>query len=183
MKQKNKDNTDNHDYFYADGTKSHTQEKNMYKNDIKVAITTNDQGEKVLLSCNVNKSWEKLNEEINELNILKSDATLISDGEVELKNTLSQDDRKYQLDYIHFIRDISYKLWSDHNLDIDTRKKIKKYGEEIIYKLKNQTIKYSDNPETLKKKINEAVNKLKEFSQNLQDLGCNKTAKFVKKIF
>jgi hypothetical protein len=53
-----KDNKNNeeetYEYFYADGTKTHSQE-NRYKNNINVAITTNQKGEKVLLSCNVNK--------------------------------------------------------------------------------------------------------------------------------
>ena len=84
MKKKNEDNNDTYDYFYADGTKSHSQE-DRYKNDIKVAMTINGQGEKVFLSSNVNKTWDDLNEEINELNILNPDAVLISDGEVELK--------------------------------------------------------------------------------------------------
>jgi len=105
VKKKNKDSEDeNYDYLYADGTKSHSQE-NRYKNDIKVAITTNNIGEKVFLSCNVNKTWDELNKEINELNVLKPDAVLVSDAEPELKNTLATAERKYQLDFIHFIRD------------------------------------------------------------------------------
>jgi len=181
MKKKNKDNEDEtYDYLYADGTKSHSQE-DRYKNDIKVAITTNKKGEKVFLSCNVNKSWDKLNKEINELNVLNDDAVLVADAEPELKNTLATAERKYQLDFIHFIRDIGYQLWSDNKLDLNTRKNMKKHAEKIIYKLKNQTIKYAENKETLKKKINEAVDKLKEFSEYLHDLDCKKTAKFVKK--
>jgi len=129
----------------------------------------------------VNKSWDELNKEINELNVLKSDAILVSYGKPELKNSLSTAERKYQLNFIHFIRDIRYKLWSDNNLDLDTRKNIKKYAEEIIYKLKNQTLKYTENKETLKKKINKVVDKLKEFSKYLHELGCKKTVKFVKK--
>jgi hypothetical protein len=180
VKKKNEDNNDTYDYFYADGTKSHSQE-DRYKNDIKVAMTINDQGEKVFLSSNVNKNWDDLNEEINELNVLNPDAVLISDGEVELKNVLASAERKYQIDFIHFIRDIGYKLWSDNSLNLDERKNIKKYVEKIIYKLKNQTRKYAKNKETLKKKINEVVDELKEFSEYLYELGSKKTVKFVKK--
>ena len=62
MKDKNKSNDDaDYDYFYGDGTKSHSQE-DLYKNDIKVAMTTNEKGESVFLSCNVNKSWSDLGE-------------------------------------------------------------------------------------------------------------------------
>jgi transposase-like protein len=181
MKIKNKDNKDEtYDYLYADGTKSHSQE-NRYKNEVQVAITTNQQGEKVLLSCNVNKSWGKLNQEITELDVLSPDAVLVSDAEPELKNALTTAERKHQLDFIHFIRDIGYQLWKDNKLKLDTRKKLKKLAEEIIYTLKNQTKKYKGNKKTLKKKINQAVDKLKEFSKHLQELGCEKTAKFVKK--
>jgi len=62
-------------------------------------------GEKVFLSCNVNKSWDKLNQEMNELNILSPDAVIVSDAEPELKNALTTAERKHQLDFIHFIRD------------------------------------------------------------------------------
>ena len=125
MKNKNKDNEDTYDHLYGDGTKSHSQEE-VYKNDIKVAITTNKKGEKVFLSCNVNKTWDELNQEIEELDVLSHDAVLVSDAEPGLKKALASAERKYQLDFIHFIRDIGYKLWSDNKLNLDTRKNIKK---------------------------------------------------------
>jgi len=87
---------------------------------------------------------------------------LISDAEPELINNLTTDERNYQLDFIHFIRDIGYSLWSDNKLNLKTRKKIKKTGEEIIYKLKNQINKYADDKKTMKVKINEAIDKLKK---------------------
>jgi hypothetical protein len=180
VKNKNKDNDESYDYLYGDGTQSHSQE-NRYKNDIKVAITTNTLGEKVFLSCNVNKSWNELNEEIDELNVINHDAVLVSDAEPELINNLATGERKYQIDFIHFIRDIGYQLWKDNILNLDTRKDMKKHAEKIIYKLKNQIKKYAKSKETLKSKINEAVDKLKEFSEYLYEIGCVKTAKFVKK--
>ena len=180
IKNKNQ-NSDNkkQDHFYADGTKSHREDR--YKNDIKVAITTNDQNEKILLACSVNESWDDINQEINESNILSSDAVLISDAEPELKNSLANAEKKYQLDFIHFIRDIGYKLWKDDQLDLNTRKKMKKHVEKIIYTLKNQTYKYANDEKTLKKKINKAVDELKKFSKYLHEIGCEKTAKFIKK--
>ena len=181
IENKNKENQEEtYDYFYADGTKSHSQE-DMYKNEINVAITTNQEGKKVLLSCNVNKSWNDTQKEIHELDVLNNYAVLISDSEPGLKNNLVKDDMEYQLDYIHFIRDIGYNLWKDNKLDLDERKNLLKWAEKIIYKLKNQTIKYKNNKETLKEKINEAVDKLKEFYNHLLELGCNITGKFVKK--
>jgi len=182
MKKKNKDNEEEmYDYFYGDGTYSHSQEEGVYKNDVKVAISVNSQGEKVLLSCDVNKSWNDLSQEIEEVNVLSRDAVLVADAEPELKNALASSDSNYQLDYLHFIRDIGYKLWQDGGLDLDTRKDLKKQAEKIIYKLKNQVKKYKKDKESLKKKINEAVDKLKEFHEYLSELGCVKAAKFVKK--
>ena len=48
--------------------------------------------------------------EIDELNVLAPDAVLVSDGEPGLKKALVTAERKYQIDFIHFIRDIGYKL-------------------------------------------------------------------------
>jgi len=181
IKNKNKENNEEeYDHFYGDGTKSHSQE-DRYKNDIKVAMTHNKKGEKVFLGCNVNKSWHDLGEELDELNVLTPDAVLVSDAEPGLKNALVTAERKYQLDFIHFIRDIGFKLWNDEKLDLDMRKNIKKYVEKIIYKLKNQTLKYAENKKELKMKINEAVDKLQEFSEYLYEIDCKKTASFINK--
>jgi len=180
MKNKNKDNEENYDYFYADSTKSHSQE-DLYKNDAKVAMTTDKTGKKIFLYCGVNESWDDVKEELDELNVIHPNAVLISDAEPGLKNTLSSGDRRYQLDFIHFINDIGFNLWKESDLDLKTRKDMKKWAEKIIYKLKNQVEKYANDKETLKMKINECVDKLKEFNEYLDELGCKDTAKFVKK--
>jgi len=180
VKNKTKNLGEEYEYLWADGTKSHSQESRS-KNDIKVAITTNDKGEKVLLSCNVNKSWSVLNEEIVDLDVLKSDAVLISDAEAGLRKSIVNGEMGFQLDFIHFIRDIGYKLWNDGKLDLDTRKKIKSLVEEIIYKLKNQCIKYGEDTKILREKVNEAVDRLKDFCVLLEELCCFDAARFVKK--
>jgi hypothetical protein len=175
------DDGDGYGYYYADGTKSHSQENDRKKNDIKVAMTTKSSGEKVFLCCNVNKSWDDVNQEINEIDVLDDDAVLVSDAEPGLIKSLTSNIRKHQLDFIHFIRDIGYTLWQDKTLDLDTRKKMKKYAEKIIYTLKNQVFKYIDDKETLKEKVDIAVDKLKEFSEYLHECDCEKAAEFVKK--
>ena len=182
LKNKNKDSScdEKYEYFYGDGTKSHSQE-DRYKNDINVVITTNDQNEKVLLSCCVNKSWDEVSQEVEELNVLSDDAVLISDAEPGLIKSFTQKGKKHQLDFIHFTNDMLYKLWSDNKIDLSARKEIEKFGKKIIYKLKNQVKKYADDKKTLKKKINEAVDELKKLSQYLHEIGCVKSAKFVKK--
>ena len=151
---------------------SHSQEKDLNKNSVKVAMTTNKDGEKVLLSCLVNKSWKEVNEEIGECDLLKSDAVLIADAEPGLINNLKTNKRRYQLDFLHFVRDIGYNLWKDDKLSKNERKDILKKVEEVIYKLKNQANKYADNKDLLKEKVNEAVDKLKKISDDLIELDC-----------
>jgi len=138
--RKNKENEDESDYFLADGTMSHSQEKNLNKNNIKIAMTKKDHGENVLLSCSVNKSWEDVNKDIDNSNMIKSDAVLISDAEPGLINTLACDDRGFQLDFIHFQRDIGTKLWKDDQLSLDERKEIVKDVKKIIYKMKQSDL-------------------------------------------
>ncbi|MDR2830585.1 MAG: hypothetical protein LBB45_06095 [Methanobrevibacter sp.] len=77
------------EYFYADDTKTHSQEPNLNKNDLKVTLGINNHGEKVLLDVNVNKSWSDMNEEIEKQKIIRSDACLIADAELELRKALS----------------------------------------------------------------------------------------------
>ena len=179
--RKNKENKDKSDHFLADSTMSHSQEKNKNKNNIKIVMTKNSHGEKILLSCAVNKSWKDVNTDINNSNIVKSDAVLISDAEPGLIKCLACDDKEYQLDFIHFVRDIGYNLWKDNKLSLNERKEILKEIEGIIYKMKNQIYKYEDNEDLLKEKINECVDKLKKISKNLIELKCFNASKFIKK--
>ena len=169
------------EYFYADGTKSHSQENHLNKNDINVALGTNKKGKKILLDLQVNKPWESTNEELKKLNVLKDDVCLISDAEVELRNALISEKGFYQIDTIHLVRDTLYKLWQDNELDLKQRKSIKKELESIIYYQINSTKKYKNDKEELKKRINQCIDKLKALSEKLIELGCIKTAKFINK--
>ncbi len=66
--------------FYADGTKTHSQEQNRNKNEINVAFGVNSDGEKVLLDVRVNESWEKTATEIEKQKILSKKACIIADA-------------------------------------------------------------------------------------------------------
>jgi hypothetical protein len=181
IKHKNTNEENVYDILFVDGTKSHSQEKGIIKNDITVAMTIDKNGEKLLCSCNVNKNMTDTYEEIEKTNLISDEAVIIADAEAEIRNTFVKAERHYQLDIIHYIRDIGYNLWKDHRLSLKTRKNIIKKVKTIIYTLKNQTEKYAKDQKSLKKKINQTIDKLKELSQYLQELGCEKAAKFIKK--
>jgi hypothetical protein len=59
-------------YFFADGTKTHSQEPEMNKNDVNVILGHTNQGEKILLDLQVNEKWKTSQKEIKKLNILNS---------------------------------------------------------------------------------------------------------------
>ena len=60
----------------------------------------------------MSESWNDVNQEINELNILSNDAVLISDAGPELKNSLATDEKKISTRlYTRFFHDsVSYCL-------------------------------------------------------------------------
>jgi len=168
------------EYFFADGTKTHSQVKNKNNNDVNIALGQGKKGEKVYLDLQINKPWKTTKKELDKLNIIEKDACLIADGERELRYALMPEQGFFQMDTIHLIRDTLYKLWQDSKLDLNMRKELKKELESILYYLINSTNKYKNNKKELKIRINECVDKLKEFSKKLIDLGCEKSAQFIK---
>lgn len=182
-KEKNKkqnNSTEKLGYFSCDSTKTHSQLPNKNKNDIKVGLGFDNNGEAVLFDVQVNENWEKMDEVIKELDILADDACLIADAEKGLRNALVYDKKHFQIDSIHYIRDTSYKLWADSKLELNQRKAIIKKLQSIVYHQINSTKKYANNEIELKKRINTCVSDLKSLSDELIVYGCFKAAKFVK---
>ena len=75
----------------------HKKHEQKNTNKKKIISHSDNQGKKVFLSCSVNESWDELNQEIDEMNVLNHDAVLVADAEPELKNNLANGKRKYQL--------------------------------------------------------------------------------------
>src|SRR3990170_3697500 len=146
---------------FSDGTKTHSQEKGLDKNEINVVLgMKNDK--KVILGAKVNDPW--------------------NDMEKEMKNAMTKDDELYQLDLVHAARIAGFKLWEDKIMSLEERKTIVSKLEGVLYTLKNAVEKHLNdkNTDALKSRINKTVDELKKMSKELWKLGCRKTATFIK---
>jgi hypothetical protein len=166
---------------YADGTKTHSQEKGKSKNGVNVVLGVNN-GKKVLLDARVNKPWEETASKLDEAAALDEKAVIAGDADREMRNALVKGERSFQLDLIHVLRDTSFKLWQDGEMTLEDRKGIIRRLESVLFALKNSVVKHRADKDldALKRRINCTVDELKKLAEELLKLGCFKAASFIR---
>lgn len=166
---------------FSDGTKTHSQEKGLDKNEVNVVLgMINDK--KVILGAKVNESWNEMAKGMRSAKAVTDKTVFCGDAEKEMKNAMTKDDELYQLDLVHAARIAGYKLWEDKIMSLGERRTIVSKLEGVLYTLKNSVEKHllDKNTDDLKDRINITVNELKKMSKELWKLGCRKTAMFIK---
>lgn len=166
---------------FSDGTKTHSQEKGLDKNEINVVLgMKNDQ--KVILGAKVNDLWNDMAKELRVAKAVTDETVFCGDAEKEMKNAMTKDDELYQLDLVHAARIAGFKLWEDKIMSLEERKTIVSKLEGVVYTLKNAVEKHlvDKNTDALKSRINKTVDELKKLSKELWKLGCRKTSTFIK---
>jgi len=166
---------------FSDGTKTHSQEKGLDKNEINVVLgMKNDK--KVILGVKVNDPWNEMAKELRVAKAVTDETVFCGDAEKEMKNAMTKNDELYQLDLVHAARIAGFKLWEDKIMSLEERKTIVSKLEGVVYTLKNAVEKHlvDKNTDALKSRINKTVNELKKMSKELWKLGCRKTATFIK---
>ncbi len=176
-KTKNK----NIDTVFSDGTKTHSQEKGMEKNEINVVLGV-ENNKKVILGVKVNESWNNMTKELRRVKAIDDEAVCIGDGEKEMRYAFTTDERLYQLDLVHAASITGYKLWEDRIMSLEDRNTVVGKLQSALYSLKNSVEKHFQDKNTgaLKSRIDQTVAELKKMSKELWKLGCRKTAKFIK---
>ena len=166
---------------FSDGTKTHSQEKGLDKNEINVVLgMKNDK--KVILGAKVNDPWNDMAKELRVAKAVTDETVFCGDAEKEMKNAMTKNDELYQLDLVHAARIAGFKLWEDKIMSLEERKTIVSKLEGVLYTLKNAVEKHlvDKNTDDLKSRINKTVDELKKMSKELWKLGCRKTATFIK---
>jgi hypothetical protein len=166
---------------FSDGTKTHSQEKGLEKNELNVVLGMKN-GKKVILEAKANESWNKMAKEMRSAKAVTDETVFCGDAEKEMKNAMTKDDDLYQLDLVHAARIAGFKLWEDKIMSLEERKTIVSKLEGVLYTLKNSVEKHlvDKNTDDLKSRINSTVDELKKMSKELWKLGCRKTATFIK---
>ena len=166
---------------FADGTKTHSQEKGKTKNRVNVVLGVRD-GQKVLLDAQVNKTWEDTARKLDAAGTLDEEAVFIADAERELRNALVTGKRSFQLDLIHAFRDTSFKLWQDGEMTLEERKGIISSLKGVLFPLTNSVVEHREDRDVaaLKRRINCTVGELKKLAEELWKLGCRKAASFIR---
>ena len=171
------------DIAFADATKCHSQEKDKNKNGVNVALGLDRRGEKMLLDARVNQAWDETAKYLDDLKALDYKATLVGDGDVDMKNALVTGERGFQMDLIHASRGTGYRLWKDSKLSLEDRRAVIGELEAALYTLKNSVYKHLKDGDTgaLRRRIDCTVDALKKLAKRLWKMGCFLAADFIRK--
>jgi len=162
----------------ADGTKAHSQEPDRKHNDINVVLGVKDEW-KVLLGVTVNQPWKFLSNLVGNEGTLAENATIVSDGEPELRAAFADEDIQFQTDLIHGFRLLGYKLWEDGKLDLKERKEVINELKELLLSLKNVVIYHKSDHQRVGARINQVVNGMGLLANRLIERGCSRAAVFL----
>ena len=159
----------------GDGTKCHGLQGK--KNEVNVILGKNQEtGEKTLLGLDVNKDWKETAAQFKG----KADVA-VSDNEPSLRNALLEKAANYQACVRHCVGDVRFYLWNA-GLPKEQRRKIAVKLTGILETLRNSVNKHlvDKDFERLKWRIEWALFKLEELSQELFLDGLDVVARFVR---
>lgn len=117
---------------FSDGTKTHSQEKGLQKNEINVILGMKN-CEKVILGAKANESWNNMAREMRNAKAVTDETVFCGDAEKEMKNAMTKDNDLYQLDLVHATRIAGFKLWEDRIMSLEDRNTIIGRLETVLY--------------------------------------------------
>lgn len=168
----------------ADGTKSHSQEDDQRYNNVKVTIADDGDGTGELLDVSVDDSWTETAEDLEAVDAVADDATIVSDADQELANAFVTGERTQQLDLVHLVRTTGYKLWEDEELSLEHRERVVDSLENTIYPLASAVEWFRETDELadswLRELIDETVEILQQVATNLYSLNCPAAANYIR---
>jgi hypothetical protein len=90
----------------------------------------------------VNADWDETAAELDDIDGLTDDATVVSDAEKGIVTAFTDEHRDDQLDLVHVGRTLDYNLWEDGVFPLDRRNEIVSEVIDKLFHLKNSVAKH-----------------------------------------
>jgi hypothetical protein len=172
------------DAVIPDGTKCHSQDDDRSYHSVQATLGE-DTGEesRSLLDLSINADWDETAAELDGIDAVTDDATVVSDGDSGIVTAFTDENRDHQLDLVHVGRTLDYNLWNDGVLSLDRRNEIVSEVIDEVFHLKNSVAKHRPEEEfaAIRERIARTTERLEKTAWQLKQFGSEKAAGYLRR--
>ena len=168
----------------ADGTNCHSQDGERSYHSVQATLGDDTTTEsRSLLDLSVNADWDETADELDEINAVTDDATVVSDADKGIVTAFTDERRDHQLDLVHVGRTLDYNLWDDGVFSLDRRKEIVSEVIDEVFHLKNSVAKHRPDEEfaAIRERIARTTERLEKTAWQLDQYGSEKAARYLQR--
>ena len=168
----------------ADGTNCHSQDDERSYHSVQATLGDDTTTEsRSLLDLSVNADWDETADELDEINAVTDDATVVSDADKGIVTAFTDERRDHQLDLVHVGRTLDYNLWDDGVFSLDRRKEIVSEVIDEVFHLKNSVAKHRPDEEfaAIRERIARTTERLEKTAWQLDQYGSEKASGYLQR--
>jgi hypothetical protein len=174
----------NADAVIPDATKCHSQDDDRSYHSVQATLGEDTAEEsRSLLDLSVNADWDETAADLDDIDAVTDDATVVSDAENSIVTAFTDDTRDHQLDLVHVGRTLDYTLWDDGVFSLDRRNEIISEVIDEVFHLKNSVAKHRPEEEfaAIRERIARTTERLEKTAWQLKQFGSEKAAGYLRR--
>ena len=168
----------------ADGTKCHSQDDDRSYHSAQATLGENTAEEShSLLDLSINADWDETAAELDDIDAVTDDATVVSDADEGIVTAFTDEDRDHQLDLVHVGRTLDYNLWDDGVFSLDQRTEIVSEVIGEVFHLKNSVAKHRPEEEfaAIRERIARTTERIEKTVWQLDQFDSEKAAGYLRR--
>ncbi|ELY62305.1 ISH6 family transposase, partial [Natronococcus jeotgali] len=172
------------DAVVADGTKCHSQDDDRSYHSVQVTLGEDSaDNSRSLLDLSVNADWNDTASDLDAIDAVTDDATVVSDGDNSIVTAFTDENRRHQLDLVHVGRTLYYNLWDDAVFSLDQRREIVSEVVGEVFHLKNSVVTHRPEEEfaAIRERIARTTERIEKTAWQLSQYGSRKAAGYLRR--
>jgi len=172
------------DAVIPDGTKCYSQDDDRSYQSVQATLGEDIAEEsRSLLDLSVNADWDETAAELDDIDAVTDDATVVSDAEKGIVTAFTDEHRDHQLDLVHVGRTLDYNLWEDGVFPLDRRNEIVSEVIDEVFHLKNSVAKHRPEEEfaAIRERIARTTERIEKTAWQLDQYGSVKAAGYLRR--
>ncbi|RLM57143.1 ISH6 family transposase [Halobellus sp. Atlit-31R] len=172
------------DAVIPDGTQCHSQDddRSYYSVQATLGEDTTEES-RSLLNLSFNANWDETVAELDDIDAVTDDATVVSDADTGIVTAFTDEKRDHQLDLVHVGRTLDYNLWDDGVFPLDQRNEIVSEVIDEVFHLKSSVAKHRPGEEfaAIRQRIARTTERIEKTAWQLNQDGSEKAARYLRR--
>ena len=172
------------DAVIPDGTKCYSQDDDRSYHSVQATLGEDTAEEsRSLLDLSVNADWDETAANLDGIDAVTDDATVVSDADEGIVTAFTNENRTHQLDLVHVGRTLDYNLWDDGVFSLDRRNEIVSEAIDEVFHLKNSVAKHRPDEEfaAIRERIARTTERIEKTAWQLDQYGSERAAGYLRR--